>query len=104
LFNPRMLLSVFKEWAVLKARRYGRRFFGMKPAFDQPVSRQAGARRVPVATNGSHERSRLAADDATIVDPAMSRELISLPVLDPEATLDPHAGCCHQTEAVSEHA
>src|SRR5207247_2224206 len=49
LFNPRMLLSVFKEWTILKARRYGRRLLGRQPAPRTSPARAGGAQPAPRA-------------------------------------------------------
>ena len=85
LFNPAMLPSVFKEWAVLKARRYGRRLLGgrldtgrVRGDAGRPA-RPGGAVRAPQRQQArGRTRRRPAVTDE-------SRGLISLPVLDPVA-------------------
>ncbi len=52
LFNPRMLLSVAKEWAILKARRYARRLFGAPP--DQTTAETIG-RTQPAGVAAAHQ-------------------------------------------------
>lgn len=89
LFNPRMLMKVFKEWAILKARRYGRRLLGPR--------RPATAASPSFARAAANRKAASAAFDT-------SRPLISLPVLDSTVGLDSHSGCCQHAEPVGEHA
>lgn len=104
LFNPRMLMKVFKEWAILKARRYGRKLLGKRPADHDATP--AGSR--PAIAHPAQAAASMAMRPDALRDappPAASgpAALVSLPVLDAVVGLDPHAGCCSHAEAVGEN-
>jgi MoaA/NifB/PqqE/SkfB family radical SAM enzyme len=104
LFNPRMLLSVAKEWAILKARRYGRRLFGRQTAQTTTKTHVAGAQPAQIPAIGATHLQPPPRESAAKVGAQMARGLMSLPVLDPEVGLDPHAECCQHADAVSKNS
>jgi MoaA/NifB/PqqE/SkfB family radical SAM enzyme len=102
LFNPRMLLSVMKEWAILKARRYARRLTGRRG--ESSTSRARGADRSParVQVVDPPQQAPQVRDLPAKVDPGMVSGLVSLPVVELDLVSQAHGACCHTTDEVAE--
>jgi MoaA/NifB/PqqE/SkfB family radical SAM enzyme len=100
LFNPRMLMSVFKEWAVLKARRYGRRLLGRRlaPTTPRRASAEPAVAAANVAPHYNVPRENTGSAGAGTV-----HRSITLPVLEPEVAMHSHGECCQHAEAASDN-
>ena len=104
LFNPRMLLSVFKEWAILKGRRYGRRLFGRRTAAGTSEDRRSGARPASVAADGTSHLPPRPPGAASGAAAGVSLASISLPVIDADVGLKTQEDCCRHADMASDNA
>ena len=98
-----MLLSVAKEWAILKARRYAP---DIRSAAEKTTAETIGVGTQPanVAVAKATHFPPPTRDGAATIGAEMGRGLISLPVLDAEAGLDPHVECCQHADVVSSNS